>query len=284
MFIRGMVLAAVIVCCLAAQGAARAETLLERGTYLVRGIVACGNCHTPKDAEGRPIADREFAGGFVIETPAFRTVTPNITPDPGTGIGTWSDEEIIRAIRDGRHANGRMLRPPMPYEEYRKMSDRDVRAIVAYLRKVKPISSKNQPSVYRIPIPATYGPTVSGVPTPPASDKIAYGRYLAEIGHCMECHTPRVGGQMLREKLGAGGFEVPAPTGGTIVTSNLTPANRDGIAGWSDPQVAHAIRFGERPDGGKLVPLMAFDWYRTINDRDMAALIAYLRSLPPATP
>ncbi len=284
MLIRGMVLAAVIVCGLAASGAAHAETLLERGTYLVRGIVACGNCHTPKDAEGRAIADLEFAGGFVIETPAFRTVTPNITPDRDTGIGTWSDAEIIRAIRDGRHANGRMLRPPMPYEEYRKMSDRDVRAIVAYLRMVKPISSKNQPSVYRIPIPATYGPTVSGVPTPPASDKIAYGRYLAEIGHCMECHTPRVRGQMVREKLGAGGFEVPALTGGTIVTSNLTPANRDGIAGWSDGQVAHAIRFGERPDGGKLVPLMAFDWYRTINDRDMAALIAYLRTLPPATP
>jgi len=261
-----------------------AETPLERGTYLMRGIVACGNCHTPKDATGRPIADRELAGGFVINEPPFRAVASNITPDRETGIGGWTDQEIITAIRDGRRPDGRILGPPMPFEEYRHMSDRDAMAIVAYLRSLKPIVNKVAASEYRFPLPPTYGPTVTRVVAPPAGNTVAYGAYLSAIGHCMDCHTPRDQGRPLRDKLGAGGFGITAPTGGVIMTANLTPANRDGIAGWTDAQVAHAIRYGERPDGGKLVPLMAFDWYRTINDRDMAALITYLRSLRPATP
>ena len=269
---------------LVSAGAASAETLLERGTYLMRGIAACGNCHTPKDEQGRPIAGRELAGGFVIDAPPFRAVAANITPYRATGIGAWTDQEIITAIRDGRRPDGRLMGPPMPFEDYRKMSDRDVRAIVAYLRSVKPVSNKVDATVYRIPLPPTYGPTVANVTAPSPANKVAYGEYLADIGHCMDCHTPRVRGQLDRAKLGAGGQQFPAPGGGVITAANLTPANRDGIAGWTDAQVAHAIRHGERPDGGKIVPLMAFDWYRTINDRDIMAMIAYLRSLKPATP
>jgi len=263
----------------AACGSAQAETLLERGTYLMRGIVACGNCHTPKDGSGR-----ELAGGFVIEAPPFRAVASNITPDRETGIGTWSDQEIVDAIRNGRRPDGRLLGPPMPFEDYRKMSDRDARAIVAYLRAVKPVSNKVEASVYRMPLPPTYGPTVAGVVAPRPGVNAVYGEYLSDLGHCMDCHSPRVRGQSDRTRVGGGGMEFTAPAGGVILSSNLTRGNPGGIASWTDAQLAHAIRHGERPDGGKLVPLMAFDSYRTINDRDMAALIVYLRGLPPVAP
>jgi len=147
------------VLCLATL-AVRAETPLERGTYLMQSIVACGNCHTPKDGDGKPIADRELAGGFVIDAPVFHSVSPNITPDKETGIGNWTDDQIVDAIRNGKRPDGTIIGPPMPIAYYRNLSDSDVRAIVAYLRTVKPIKNKTEKSTYKIPLPAQYGPTV----------------------------------------------------------------------------------------------------------------------------
>ena len=263
---------------------ARAETPLERGTYLMRGVVACGNCHTPKGPDGAPIPGMELAGGFAIDAPVFRAVASNITPDKETGIGAWTDQEIIDAIRNGRRPGGRVLGPPMPYEFYRRMSDTDVKAIVAYLRAAKPVSNKVEASTYRIPLPPTYGPTVTRVPSPPMGNPIAQGKYLVDIGHCLDCHTPIVRGRPDMTRMGAGGFELGLPNGGKVVSANLTSANPDGMAKWTDAQVARAIREGVRPDGRRLQPPMAFDWYRHINDRDMSAMIAYLRTLPAARP
>lgn len=263
---------------------ARAETPLERGTYLMRGVVACGNCHTPKGPDGAPIPGMELAGGFAIDAPVFRAVASNITPDKETGIGAWTDQEIIDAIRNGRRPGGRVLGPPMPYEFYRRMSDADVKAIVAYLRAAKPVSNKVEASTYRIPLPPTYGPTVTRVPSPPMGNPIAQGKYLVDIGHCLDCHTPIVRGRPDMTRMGAGGFELGLPNGGKVVSANLTSANPDGMAKWTDAQVARAIREGVRPDGRRLQPPMAFDWYRHINDRDMSAMIAYLRTLPAARP
>jgi mono/diheme cytochrome c family protein len=271
------------VAALAAAPAARAETPLERGTYLMRGIVACGNCHTPKTADAKPIAEQELAGGFVIEVPVFRAVAPNITPDKETGIGNWTDDQIVDAIRNGKRPDGTIIGPPMPIAFYREMSDTDVRAIVAYLRSVKPIRNKVEKSTYKIPLPPAYGPPVTQVPDVPRTDKIAYGHYLAgALGHCLDCHTPQLpNGQNDMARVGAGGQELPAFIGGTIVSANLTPANEQGIAHWTDAQVKAAIQTGMRPDR-PLVLLMAFDWYKNINDADMDALVAYLRTLKPA--
>ena len=120
--------------------AAHAETPLERGTYLMRGIVGCGNCHTPKGPDGHALQDQELAGGVVFKTPGFDAVASNITPDPATGIGNWTDDQIVDAIRNGKRPDGTTIGPPMPIEFYRDMSDTDVRALVAYLRTVKPIA------------------------------------------------------------------------------------------------------------------------------------------------
>src|SRR5258708_25338004 len=86
---------------LAVSNVAKAETPAERGNYLVNTIMACGNCHTPRDDEGKPMADKALSGGLAFATPGFDATAPNITPDTETGIGSWSDAEISRALSDG---------------------------------------------------------------------------------------------------------------------------------------------------------------------------------------
>ena len=265
---------------------ASAETPLERGTYLIGGIVACGNCHATRDASGKVEPGMELAGGTVFNAPIFRAVAPNISPDLETGIGRWTDDQIIDAIRNGKRPDGTIIGPPMPIDFYRGMSDTDVRSLVAYLRASAPVRHPVEKSVYKIPLPPNYGPAVTSVPDVPPDDRVAYGHYLAtSLGHCLECHTPRgPDGQLQLDKIGAGGQEIEVPwTGALVVTSNLTSANPNGIAKWTDQQVKTAIARGDRPDR-PLVRLMAFDWYQTISDRDLDALVAYLRTLKPAVP
>lgn len=255
--------------------------LLERGRYLMEGIVACGNCHQARGPQGQPLADKGLSGGFVpVDAPPMRAVASNITPDKDTGIGRWTDAQLRRAIREGVRPDGSVIGPPMPIEMYRHMSDRDVDAIVAYLRAQPAVANKVEKSIYRIPLPPSYGPPLKKVAAPAPSDKRRHGEYLAQIGHCMECHTPRSEkGELVTAKLGAGGQAFPGPWGQSV-SRNLTP-HETGLKGWSDAEIARAIRTGVRRDGSKLNPPMGFDYYRNINDADMAALIAYLRSLKP---
>jgi len=263
------------------QGSIAAETPLQRGTYLMNSIVACGNCHTPKGPDGKAIAGKELSGGEPINSPVFHAVPANITPDKATGIGNWTDAQIIDAIRNGKRPDGTIIGPPMPIGFYRGMSDTDVKAIVAYLRSVKPVSNKTEKSTYKIPLPPGYGPPVTHVADVPRSDHLAYGRYLATgLGHCMDCHTPAVQGRPDFSRIGAGGNPFGAPGGGVVISANLTPGNPNGIANWTNQQVKEAITKGMRPDR-PLVKLMAFDWYRHMTNADLNDLIAFLRSLKP---
>jgi mono/diheme cytochrome c family protein len=274
-------LAAAGACFVALAVVARAETPLERGTYLVNSIVACGNCHTPKGDSGHPLKNKELAGGDEFNAPEFHAVSANITQDKETGIGNWTDAQIIDAIRNGKRPDGTIIGPPMPIGFYRGMSDTDVTAIVAYLRTVKPVSNKVEKSTYKIPLPPGYGPPVTQVAEVPHGDKLAYGRYLATgLGHCMDCHTPRVQGRSDMARMGAGGNTFEAPNGGLIVSANLTPGNPNGIAEWTDAQLKTAITEGKRPDR-PLVALMAFDWYKNLSAGDLDDLVAFLRTLKP---
>ena len=125
----------------AALPAAAEETPIERGRYLMQSIVACGNCHTPQGPDG-PLPGMELAGGTPFELPGIRAYAANITPDPETGIGGWTDAQIITAIREGKRPDGTTIGPPMPIGMYRGMSDTDVKAIVAYLRSVPPVKNE----------------------------------------------------------------------------------------------------------------------------------------------
>jgi mono/diheme cytochrome c family protein len=241
------------------------ETAVKRGEYLVT-IGICKGCHLPNLGGGRR------TGGIL---------SANITPDKETGIGAWTDEQVIDAIRNGKRPDGSSVRPTMAVNWYRDLSDNDIRAIVAYLRSVPPVRSTHE----RSPIngaPPLFGPQVIGVADIPRDDKAAYGRYLATaVSHCMQCHTSRTNGRLDLARLGGGGNPVNVPGGSVAIAPNLTPGNKDGIATWTDAQLKHAITAGVRPNGVKIAPAMDFEFYEKITADDLDAMVVFLRSLPP---
>jgi len=258
----------------------RSETLPERGRYLVETIAVCTNCHTPRGPNG-PLLDKKLGGGEVIKHQDFTAVVPNITPDRETGIGAWTDKEIISAIREGKRPDGSLIGPAMPSRSYRGLGDEDVRAIVAYLRGVPPVHNPvTGKSHYNRPLPASWGSPVGQVAAPSKEDKVAYGAYLAgPVARCMDCHTEPHNGS--EAALGAGGKAFYGPWG-VSVSANITSDKSDGVGDWSDAEIEHAIRTGVARDGHKLFPPMPFTAYAGITADDMTSLIAYLRSLSPA--
>ncbi len=261
-------------------GAASAETPVERGSYLVNTIMTCGNCHSPK---GPPAAveGKDFSGGLRFDEPPFDVTAPNITPDPDTGIGKWSDADIKKALHDGVGPNGVPLAVVMPTGFYGILLPSDLDAIVAYLHTVKPVKNKVPDPIYKMAVPREIFPGAEK-PINPAdlNDKVKRGHYLATIGHCMECHTPMVKGQLdFQNSLGAGGREFPGPWGKSI-SRNLTSSKTKGIGDWTDAEVKKAITQGIDKDGKKLNPPMGYGYYAHMTDADLDAVIAWVRTLP----
>ncbi|MBT4700391.1 MAG: c-type cytochrome [Rhodospirillaceae bacterium] len=256
---------------------ASASSLVERGKYLTEGIAGCGNCHTPW---GGPMKGKYLAGGnsFGDDKAPFKSYAPNITPDMETGIGTWTDAQLITAIREGTRPDGSVIGPPMAIEFYNGMSDHDVKSIVAYLRTVKPIRNSTPKSVYRMKLIAQK--PAGKVADVSPSKQIAFGAYLVLIGHCMECHTPFVKGRMVLAKFGAGGRVFPGPWGESV-SPNITPDKNSGIGDWTDAQIKRAITKGVRHDGTKLRPPMGFGCYSQMSEADVDAVVAYLRTIKP---
>jgi mono/diheme cytochrome c family protein len=260
---------------------ASAQTPLERGRYLVEVLAGCGNCHTPKGPEG-DVPAMQLAGGFRLDDSFGTWVTPNITPDPETGIGRWTDDEVIRAIREGRGRDGKTLGPPMPFDLYRRLADGDVKAMVAYLRTVPSVRNVVPRSQYKIPLPPSYGPPVGAVPDPPWQDLVKYGEYLAgPVAHCVECHTPFLPeGRPDTSRIGAGGLEFRGPWG-VSYAANLTPDVETGLGAVKDGEIIASL-YGARRGGGRVLPPMPTQHYsQGIAEGDLRAIIAYLRSLPP---
>ena len=255
-----------------------AETPLERGTYLMQSVAACANCHTPKGPQG-DVPGMELAGmENLMVTPGFTAHAPNITPDIETGIGAWTDAQLIAAIRDGVRPDGTIIGPPMPIALYRGLSDRDVEAIVAYIRAVPAIRNAVPGSVYNMPLPPSYGPPVVSVADVPSDDPVVYGAYLAgPVAHCVECHSPMGDqGPDWQNRAGAGGLTFDGPWGQSV-SANLTPT---GLSDYSDDEIKSMIRTGVHPDGHRLMPPMGYAYYAGMKEEDMNAIVAYLRQLP----
>ncbi len=257
---------------------AAAETPEERGAYLVQGPAGCGNCHTPLGPEG-PVWSMDLGGRLVEDSPAFTAYAPNITP--GGPIADWSDAELARAIREGIRPDGSVIGPPMPFSMYRGLSDEDLGAIVAYLRTVPAVENIVPASTYNIPLPPAYGPPVGSVSAPPRAGTAEYGAYLAgPVAHCLECHTPMgPQGPKIATDLGRGGLEFHGPWG-VSVAANLT-SHPDGLAGYSDAEILAMITEGQRPDGSPMLPPMPYGYFARMTPEDAAALVLYLRTLPP---
>jgi mono/diheme cytochrome c family protein len=268
-------------------GTAAAETAIERGRYLVTTVGACGNCHAPRAANGMPAKDKELAGGFEFDERMLgHIVVSNITPDRETGIGDWTEAQIVTALREGKRPDGTIIGPPMPIPAYRRLSDSDARAIAAYLKSLKPVRHAVAKSQLKIPLPAAYGPPVTQIAEPDRADKVAYGAYLAgPVGHCVLCHTPPGGGAPFdMSRAWQGGRELPDfdKPGAFTVSRNITSDPDHGIGKWSDAEIKKAIVAGVRPDGTRLARTMPFEAYARMTPDDLDAIVVFLRSLKPA--
>jgi mono/diheme cytochrome c family protein len=244
------------------------ETAVERGKYLVT-IGICGSCHLPN------LAGSRLTGGIL---------SANITSDKETGIGGWTREQIVDAIRNGVRPDGSRIRPPMGIFFYRELSDTDALAIADYLLTMPAVRASFQRSPVTGPAPAI-APAAATVPDTARGDTIAYGKYLAvTVSHCMQCHSPRVGGLPDLTRMGAGGNGYKAADGRTALSANITPGNLDGVVKWTDEQLKIAITTGVRPDGSKMVPVMDFEFYSQMTPADLDALVRFLRTLKPVPP
>lgn len=264
-----------------AQPSEPQSDLVKRGDYLVNGLLTCGNCHTPKGPGGVDVMERAFSGGLEFDEPPFKVTATNITPDKESGIGAWTDAQIKTLLRKGVRPNGAPVAVVMPTGFYEIMTERDLDAVVAYLRTLKPINNKSPEPIYKIAVPRQVFP---GGETPYTEamlgDKVKKGYYLATVAHCMECHTnlgPR--GRDFVNALGAGGFELRGPWG-VSVSRNITAHKTKGIGAWSDEEIKRAITRGVGRDGGRLRPPMGYSYYATITPEDLDAIVAYLRTVP----
>ena len=261
-----------------------AQTPLERGKYLVEGILTCGNCHTPRGPGGVLDTARRHAGSPApqIDTPEWSAHPTNITPDKETGIGSWTREQVKVAIQQGKRPNGQQLAPLMPYPFYRIFTPSDLDAVLTYVLAQPPVSNKVPPNVYKAKQLTFDVPPGAEKPMPEKdmADPVKKGFYLASIGHCMECHTPLVKGRRdFKNALGTGGERFPGPWGESV-SRNITSHKENGIGAWSDDEIKRAITQGVRKDGTKLRPPMGFQWYATMTDADLSAIVAYLRTVP----
>ncbi|NVO12402.1 MAG: c-type cytochrome [Rhodoplanes sp.] len=292
-----MLVAVVIAATAACPGPGRAETLLERGSYLVNTILACANCHTPKTADGRAVEEKELAGGGLsFTTPAFNVTASNITPDPETGIGAWSDDDIKQALTAGaRPAHARLPGAPlaavMPAGFYKALLPRDLDAIVAYLRTVKPVRNAVRVPEYKAPVHRdAYPDAEAGFSEDSLRDPVKRGAYLVTIGHCMECHSAWARGiSDYATGLGKGGRKFgPDLVQGFAAdwqgstAPNITSHTSKGIGGRSDADIKRAMTQGLGWDGRVLKPPMGYAWYAGLHEEDVQAIVAWLRTVPPA--
>lgn len=266
---------------------------IARGSYLANHVAACVGCHSPvredvpgdPPVEGKLGAGRDFgAGGPGVP---FHIRSHNLTPDKETGIGTWTDGEVVRAMREGVSRDGRALFGQMPFQTYAEtLSDEDALAVVAYLRTLPPV--KNDPGKTTVDFPVSM--FIRGAPKPleksplgppPASDKLARGKWLIEVCSCHDCHDSFDGHhQPLPGKALAGGMEFVLPNGkGRAIAPNITSDKATGIGAYSDDDLRRVLNQGTGQNGRRLY-VMPWSYYAGMTTEDKEALIVALRAVP----
>jgi cytochrome c551/c552 len=254
--------------------------VLERGRYLVNSVLSCGNCHSPRDDDNKVIAGRELSGGRTYDTPMFRVTPGNLTSDPETGLGGWSAEDLKRALTQGVRPNGLPLAPMMPVAFFKAMTEEDLDAVAAYVLSLPPQRNPIPAPVYRRPFHAEEVPDARRPFTAQEvlADEVTRGRYLATLGHCLDCHTPVVGGKTdIAADGGRGGKRVGLQK---LLVPNITSHPTAGLGGWTDAEIRRALTKGISRDGRPLQYPMPWPFLATLQGRDVDALMAWLRRLP----
>ena len=258
---------------------------LERGKYIAE-TAGCFGCHSPHDwkARGAPYLPGQDGSGEVMpfDNLPGRIVAPNLTPDPETGAGTWSDDQMARAVREGIGHDGRALFPIMPYQKYRKLSDEDLASIIVYLRSLPPVRNPLPPTAIIFPVKylirSVPEPLMAPVPEPDHSDPVKWGQYLLTRTACDNCHTAQHEGEPVKGLEYGGGFPLSGPFG-HVAAANITP-DPSGIGYYDEALFIQVMRTGyvkARP----LNSIMPFGEFKNFTDEDLKAIFAYLRTLKP---
>ncbi len=274
------------------------EKVVARGSYLANNVAGCMDCHSKRDFtkySGPIIPGTEGGGGEVFDHNMLDAIpgtlyAKNITPDNETGIGTWTDDDILKAITQGINKKGDTLFPIMPYVNLNRMAKEDLLSIIAYLRTLKPIKNNVPARQLMIPISMAYpGPalqaSVDNNIRPPESDRVKYGEYLITMADCATCHTQFVKGQMDFSKMYAGGNTFNLPTY-KVNTANITPDSATGIGTWTEERFLNKfIPYREEKAYnfvvGKENTIMPLAFYAGMKDDDLKAIYAYLQTVKP---
>ena len=268
---------------LAAPAAAAGPDEITRGEYLA-AAAGCADCHTDTKNGGRP-----YAGGRPLTTPFGTFYAPNITPDPETGIGRWSNAQFLNALREGVRPDGSNYFPVFPYPSFTKITDDDARAIKAYLFAQPAVRQSNH--AHDVAFPFSWRFLLNGWkllffnpgpcrPAPERSEAYNRGAYLVTaLAHCGECHTPRNWfGATEPSRFLAGTSH--GPDGKAV--PNITPDAKTGIGNWSDDDIVTLLKDGQTPDfdfvGGAMAEVVK-DTAR-LTDDDRRAIAVFLRSVP----
>ena len=262
-----------------------AAARVENGLYLVR-LAGCMTCHTDEEGGGKA-----FAGGRAFTSNFGTFYAPNITPDVDTGLGRWSEEDFVRAMRYGISRDGHAYFPVFPYTSYANLTDGDLLAMYAYLKTVKPVKRANTPHalpwylarasarLWQITFFRPGGSSfMHSMDTP-----LGRGEYLANaVAHCGECHTPRnVFGATRPSRHFAGVIKAQALDGKAV--PNITRSFKSGIGKWGATDLRHYFQTGQLPDGDYVGGSMAEvidNGLKYLSADDSKALATYLRSVP----
>lgn len=256
---------------------------LERGRHLANGVLQCASCHSPVDSaiSGHPpIPGREFSGRVLWDdADGERMVAPNLTPDPETGAGEWSDDHLARAIREGVGHDGRGLSLPMYWASFRSLSDEDLASVIVYLRSLQAVrnalpSRRIHPEKARQVAAAPF-PLTDSVPEPDFNDPSELGAYLVNVADCVGCHTgweaPTLPGAY------AGGNPIWERDSLPVFSRNITP-DPSGIGGLTAEDFRWVMRTGR---GGTLHPIMRWSMFQSMRDEELDAIYLVLNRLPP---
>lgn len=240
---------------------------VARGAHLAQSRLGCADCHGP-DLAGKPVVESGMFGHFIA---------PNLTRGEG-GLGAeFTDADWLRSLRHGVKRDGKPV-IFMPSEEFSRLSEEDVTAVIAYAKQVPPVNGAQPPSrlgpIARAIL--TFNPRIlpaaamdhsAPIPTAPMAEvSPRYGEYLASTSGCRGCHGPDLAGGDALEP-------------GTPAPPNLTPAGP--LASWSEADFVRALREGVRPDGSSISPAMPWKAMGRMTDLELQAIYAYLKSVPP---
>jgi len=275
--------------------APRDPASVARGEYIFMNTWQCWGCHSGSDGSQSvpPAGGRAF--DLSTTGPGFGMYyAKNITPDSATGIGAWTDGEIVQAIREGVRRDRHLLFPLMPVDWLHRMSDEDALAIVAYLRSLPPVRNDVPPAtpsfvaraLFAFGVLSALPPVNTRIAAPAQASTREYGEYVATaLSGCADCHTPRdlKNGKFFLDSLFAGGtIAFGEPEGEPIVSfaSNLREILGPGPGRWSEDQFVTAVTGGMRPDSSVISPHMPYARYKFVSPDDLHALFVYFTSLP----